>query len=42
MYFFTAGQGVEDINDALEGSLTYQPSEPTENLDIVVSMIGHI
>ncbi len=30
------GQGVEDINDALEGSLTYQPAEPTENLDIVI------
>ncbi len=33
---FVAGQGVDDINDALSGSLTYQPAEPTEDLDILV------
>jgi len=31
------GTGIEDINSALEGSLTFQPSVPTGEIDIVVS-----
>ena len=32
----TLGTGVEDINDALSGSLTYQPAVSTDLLDILV------
>jgi len=37
VYFVPDGTGVEDIDDALSGSLTYQPEVPTEDKVIVVA-----
>ena len=36
---FVAGTGVGDINDALSGSLTYQPAVSSDLLDILVSIL---
>ncbi len=35
--FQLTGTGIEDINDAFEGSLTFQPAVPSGEVDIVVS-----
>jgi len=36
-FFIPDGTGPEDINNALQGSLTFQPSVPSDQLDIVIS-----
>ena len=42
-YFVPDNTGPEVINSALQGSLTYQPSVPSNDIDIIVySVIFHI
>ena len=36
--FFHVGTGIDDINNAFEGSLTFQPALPSGDVDIVVSV----
>jgi calcium-activated chloride channel regulator 3/4 len=36
-YFIPDGTGPEDINNALQGSLTFQPSVPSDQFDIVIA-----
>ena len=36
-FFIPDGTGPEDINNALQGSLTFQPSVPSDQVDIVIA-----
>lgn len=36
-FFIPDGTGPEDINNALQGSLTFQPSVPSDQIDIVIA-----
>ncbi|TRY62999.1 hypothetical protein TCAL_08293 [Tigriopus californicus] len=35
-YFIPDGEGIEDLNDALSGSLTYQPAVPTGDMEFII------
>eukprot|EP00095_Tigriopus_kingsejongensis_P007258 maker-scaffold286_size222086-snap-gene-1.22 protein:Tk07258 transcript:maker-scaffold286_size222086-snap-gene-1.22-mRNA-1 annotation:"hypothetical protein DAPPUDRAFT_255495" len=35
-YFIPDGSGIDDLNDAFSGSLTYQPSIPTQDMEFVI------
>jgi calcium-activated chloride channel regulator 4 len=37
VYFIPDGTGLDDLNDALSGSLTYQPEVPTADKEIIVA-----
>jgi hypothetical protein len=36
-FYVIKGTGIDDINNAFEGSLTFQPAVPSGEVDIVVS-----